>query len=298
MPSSTSQRWTSNRLTVVLTPSQEYPPSAVLNITLQAFGSSTAPGAFSNISEATFDLAADLIDNPYWDPNVTRPYLHHLISDPEPLEEDIPFEPALMADVELPERRTGGCDGYLDDAISITLGNEENANQVERTKFASIMALDLTFRPNKGDEEPLPRPEVASVKKLFAEGTLKEVIVFLGWLINTRLFQISLPIDKAAAWIKSIVEILNKRSAGFKELATLVGRLNHVCYIIPAARHFINRIRRAQEHADKYSSMRAKQALVDSAPPPTSCGGTCSQLTNRKLSPSTRRNILQPSLEP
>ena len=225
------------------------------------FGSSTAPGAFSNISEATFDLATDLIDNPHWNPNVTRPYLHHLISDPEPLEEDIPFAPALKADVVFPERRTGGCDGYLDDAISITLGNEENADQIERTKFASIMALDLTFRPNKGDKEPVPRPEVASVKKLLAEGTLKEVIVFLGWLINTRLFQISLPKDKAAAWIKSIVEILNKKSAGYKELATLVGRLNHVCYIIPAARHFINRIRRVQDHADKYSSAKLNQEV-------------------------------------
>lgn len=48
-------------------------------------------------------------------------------------------------------------------------------------------------------------------------------------------------------------------------MATLNGRLNHVAFIIPTGRHFLNRLRKAETKADKYRSTKltneAKQDL-------------------------------------
>ncbi len=115
------------------------------------------------------------------------------------------------------------------------------------------MALHLLCRPNAGKEEPILRSEIASIRKLLAEGALAEIYTFLGWLINTRAFIIALPKEKWTQWLKSIVELLNKKEAHYEELATLVGRLDHVCYIIPAARHFMSRLRLATAIADNFT---------------------------------------------
>ncbi|KAL9178537.1 hypothetical protein ACHAXT_001875 [Thalassiosira profunda] len=181
--------------------------------------------------------------------------LQHELPAPQRLPNDAPSA-SLSADVEFEENVDGGCEGYIDDSATAVLDTPENAQMVERTRNCNMMALHLTFRPNAGEREPIPRPHEASIRKLLAEGGLKELIIFLGWLINTRAFTIALPKEKASAWIRSIVEVINKPSAQWQELATLVGRLNHACYVIPSARHFINRIRRAQELADKYRSIR------------------------------------------
>ena len=220
-------------------------------LTRLPFGGAPAPGGFSHISEFTFDLTDTLLKCNQWNPTIDPPPLAELVPEPERLNESTPIEKALEVDVEFPSVVTGGCDGYLDDSITVTKDGEEDKEQVERAKFADLQALHLTFRPNEGDNEPVPRPPAASVRKLKAEGTLRETIVFLGWFIDTRKFIICLPNEKATAWIKSIVELINKDEANYGELATLVGRLNHVAFIIPSARHFLNRIRLAQDEADK-----------------------------------------------
>ena len=119
------------------------------------------------------------------------------------------------------------------------------------------MALHLQFRPHAGDKEPISRPNTASDRKLLAEGGLAEEITFLGWTINTRTFQISLPHEKATAWSDSITK-LSKRTDKIthQELMTLIGRINHVGFIIPQARHFINRLRREEARAEKHRATR------------------------------------------
>lgn len=208
-------------------------------------------GGFSFISEATFDLTDELIKCKLWDPTIDPPPLAELVPEPERLDDSQPFGIALETDVKFPKIVTCGCDGYLDDSITVTKDGEDDKEQVDRAKTADLKALHLTFRPNEGDNEPVPRPPVASVRKLKAEGTLREIIVFLGWFINTRKFIICLPNEKATSWIRSIVELMNKDKADYDELATTVGRLNHVAFVIPSARHFLNRIRLAQDRADK-----------------------------------------------
>jgi hypothetical protein len=108
-------------------------------------------------------------------------------------------------------------------------------------------------------QEPIERPQAASVRKLQTKGGLAETITYLGWTINTRALTIALPIEKAKAWTDSITKMSAQRSPipiQHQQLATLVGRLNHVGFIIPQARHFINRIRRAEQKAHHHRITR------------------------------------------
>ena len=119
------------------------------------------------------------------------------------------------------------------------------------------MALHLLFWPHAGAEEPIERPNAASIRKLKAKVQMAEVITFLRWTINTRALTISLPTEKAWAWSKSINSLI-KSTAKIQHstLATLTGRLNHVGNIIPQACHFMNRIRIEEARADKFRSVR------------------------------------------
>ncbi|KAL7526102.1 hypothetical protein ACHAWF_006679, partial [Thalassiosira exigua] len=225
-------------------------------LTRLPFGSSPAPAIFSQFSECTFDLAEDLMNCELWDPNILAPPLHEDVPQPVRLPDNIPFGEALEADVKLPLDLKGGTEGYIDDGTSIVLDTLENIMMVERARLCSLMSLFLTCRPLDLENEPINRSPIASIRKLLAEGGLTEILIFLGWLINTRLFTIGLPTEKATAWKKSIHDIINKKWATYDSLKTLVGRLEHACFVIPSARHFMNRLRRLKDKADKYKSAK------------------------------------------
>lgn len=122
---------------------------------------------------------------------------------------------------------------------------------VDRARQCLPMANHLVFRPVAPDE-PITRPDAQCIRKLNAEGTLRELITFLGWYINSRAFTICLPKEKASAWTASIHTLLNGVSVCHEDASTLIGRLNHVAFIIPSARHFLNRLRRLEYIADRY----------------------------------------------
>jgi hypothetical protein len=94
-----------------------------------------------------------------------------------------------------------------------------------------------------GEAEPVKRRGLLSAPKLEAEGTPAEVQIVLGWNLNTRLLLILLPDDKYEAWSVDIVAIIAVKRTTFGELESTLGRLNHVGYIIPLARHFLTRLR-------------------------------------------------------
>ena len=81
---------------------------------------------------------------------------------------------------------------------------------------------------------------------MIAEGGLKETITFLGWFINTRTMKISLPEEKYIAWSTNVRQLRLRKKASYQELATLIGKLNHLCFIIPDARHFMNNLCRTE----------------------------------------------------
>ena len=113
----------------------------------------------------------------------------------------------------------GGTEGYIDDGACAVLDAPWNQRMVQRAAQAMVMALFLIFCPLCALLEPLPRPDPASIRKMLAEGGLKEIVIFLGWLINTRSFTIALPPEKATAWKNEIRTMLNrKRAVKFKDL--------------------------------------------------------------------------------
>ena len=202
-------------------------------------------------------LANDLLRCPHWDPDKIKSPLANVAPETKYLGKNIPIGAALDTEVKLPENINAGVKGYIDDLATATIDNPDNDTQIKRAKDCVLMALHLQFRPHAGENEPIERPETASRRKLIAEGGLTELMIFLGWQINSRTLEISLPEEKAKAWTKAIQNLIGtSKRHKYKELATLVGRINHVAYIIPQARHFINRIRKTEQKALKHRSAK------------------------------------------
>jgi hypothetical protein len=87
---------------------------------------------------------------------------------------------------------------------------------------------------------------------MIAEGTPAESQVVLGWVLNTHTLLIQLPGDKFIAWTTDIATILKTGTVTFGSLESTVGRLNHAGFVIPMARHFLNRLRlRTENHRNK-----------------------------------------------
>lgn len=124
------------------------------------------------------------------------------------------------------------------------------------------MALHLVFRPHAGTDEPINRPDTASIRKMLAEGGLKELIIFLGWQIDTRRLTMALPEDKFVSWSAQITNLIDSKSATQQALATLIGRLEHVCFIIPDARHFMSRLRGFELMARHHRNVRLSAKIV------------------------------------
>ena len=130
-------------------------------------------------------------------------------------------------------------DGYIDNIIMLMLDKND---WVEKGQNAAPLAVHTLFRPVT-ESDPLPRPDATSTAKLKGEGTPDELKTVLGWEINTRTFRIYLPKDKAKEWTRDLQSILNRGKVNTKFLESTIGRLNHVAYIIPQSRYFLNRLR-------------------------------------------------------
>ena len=124
-------------------------------LTRLPFGSTPAPAEFCITSETVFDLANDLLNCPYWDPEaLPSPYTEKL-PQPKRLDENIKFGKAEEADVKLDPKIKGGCDGFIDDGGTAVLDSPENLLMVSRARECVVMALFLIFRPLAGLFEPI-----------------------------------------------------------------------------------------------------------------------------------------------
>eukprot|EP00957_Ditylum_brightwellii_P020137 1518416-Ditylum_brightwellii.AAC.1 len=88
-------------------------------------------------------------------------------------------------------------DGYLDDGIIIAL---DLPATTDKAAAALPLALHLLFCPLH-QQEPIRHTDILSLRKLASEGTLRKILKYIGWVINTRAFTIALPQDKAAEWL-------------------------------------------------------------------------------------------------
>ena len=227
------------------------------------FGSSPAPSNFSVTSEAVCDLSNDLLHCELWDPEeLPSPYDTDL-PQPKLLEDDIPFGHAEECDLDVPADCVGGAECYIDDIGTAVLASKDNWPMVKRARQVAGMALHLVFRPLAGIFEPIPRPDSASIRKMLAEGGLSEVITFLGWLIDTRRFIVAIPIDKWKAWTAQIKLFQQQKRVKYDDISQLIGRLNHVCFIIPDARHFMANLRKMESIARNKGWVNLSRRALD-----------------------------------
>ena len=219
------------------------------------FGVEAGPSKYSAISEGIFDLGNDLLDDPSWDPDkVYSPVQNKLPAKEKPRKGE-KFGEAKELCVEI-KCREASCDGYIDDAILIALDKEENA---KRAQNAIPLAAHCIFRP-LAKFEPIGRNDTICERKFEAEGTPRESQIVLGWLVDTRSFKIYLPVDKAVHWTAELQNMLKDNyRITTKEIESTIGRLNHVGYIMPHGRFFLNRLRRLLYRCQKFGSQFANK---------------------------------------
>ena len=224
-------------------------------LTRLPFGVAAGPAMSSQVSEATFDLTNDILEDPSWDPHALHSPHQDLFKPPEEMDPNIPFGTARKLSVPIPTR-TMICDGYIDDCITIGLDINDN---VIRIQGASPLAIHAIFKPVDPEADPtLKRDDVFSLRKADGEGTPAEQKPVLGWLLHTRRFRIFLPAEKAMDWISQIDVVLKRGTTTEKEMDSTVGRLNHVGYIIPQGRYFLNRLRYRLKMCKQFGPQKLK----------------------------------------
>jgi hypothetical protein len=164
---------------------------------------------------------------------------------PKLLPDGIPTAQAMPMAVESPTTVTARTNSFVDDLIRVFLDTPLNR---EREPHAVPLAIHVTSRPHFRVDEPVQRRKIASAPKLKAEESPAELQIVLGWLLNCRLLMILLPNDNFEAWSADLRAIVaaSKRTNG--ELESKLERLNHVAYIMPLARHFLNNFRLSLHH--------------------------------------------------
>jgi len=193
------------------------------------FGGSPCPPLWSLISETMIDVCNALIINKFWDHEKLFDPISNQLNAIISLPDASHFHPAKELSVKLPQNNIGLADIYIDDSIGVAPDIASNPTRVNR---AITLAINSLARPlNKND--PIPRHPMISQKKLLAEGRMDECKIILGWQINTRSLQISLPLDKHLKWIYQINSIISNKCVSQKQLESLIGRLNHMGSIIP-----------------------------------------------------------------
>ena len=204
------------------------------------FGGSPFPNIWNDFAETACDLANDLARS-----GRTAADLHTDVLDKLPPEQHAdeagkPFAKGVPTAIpDFPDTLPRS-EVFIDDKFSAFLARDWALGRAFLPFVVDLFARDLS------DEEPLPRDRCLSLSKFLAEATPEEKKVVLGWLLNTRDLTIALPPEKVAGWTKSIQDIIDKKSATYGELRSLIGRLNHVGYVVPGARHFLGNLRKLE----------------------------------------------------
>jgi hypothetical protein len=205
------------------------------------FGRSPNPPTWCAFSEMVTDLSNELMLCREWEPSILHSPAQQSTPTPRPLQEEVAFAMAQPMAVGIPVTATSRTDSFIDDLILVFLDTQEN---YRRCPHAVPLAIHVTSRPHAGDDEPIKRRPLLSPEKLQAEGLPVEVQNVLGWTLDTRRLLIILPDDKSIAWTNDTMAILALRTVSAEELESLIGRFNHVSFLIPLSRHFLVRFRR------------------------------------------------------
>jgi hypothetical protein len=216
--------------------------AAIAYIALRlTFGGSANPPTWCAFSEMVTDLSNEIPLCPEWNPEDLHSPDQPTAPAPRAYPDSTPLAQARPMAVKIPTSVTARTDSFIDDLIRVFL---DTPSSRVREPHAVPLAIFVTSRPHAGDSnEPIPRRSLMQAAKLIAEGTPAEVQTVLGWLLDTHRLQIQLPVDKFIAWTTDIATILESSRCTFGALESTTGRLNHVSFVIPLARHFLNRLR-------------------------------------------------------
>ena len=224
------------------------------------FGGSPCPSEWSIISETTTDIANFLLSNTNWDATTTHSPHQHLIPPEIILDASNEFKPALPMLLQFPETNKAKADVYIDDLIVIALASSPTA--ILNSSSAVPLAIHIIGRPLL-QEEPIKRHNLMCLKKLKAEGQLEETKTVLGWTLNTRSLDISLPSHKFKVWMQSLDKLIQTRVTNHKEMETLIGRLTHLSVVQPNILHFMGNLRRLCYSSQNRRKVKVKQYHID-----------------------------------
>ena len=158
-----------------------------------AFGGANGPFDYLDIiTEPVNDLANDLLNSDWDETKFSSPRIDTL-TEPIILPKALSFGATLSLDVEVPFLLRGNMDDFLDDVVTVGFMSEH----WKRLAGASLLSLHIFSCPIDSDE-PVLREEILALNNSLAEGTPNKIQVVLGWLINTRAFDIPLTDDKFA----------------------------------------------------------------------------------------------------
>ena len=74
-------------------------------------------------------------------------------------------------------------------------------------------------------------------------GQLKKEKKCLGWILDTRRLLVQSPDHKNIGWKSQIQKVLEEKSVGWKELASILGRSENVAQVLVVLGHFLGNIR-------------------------------------------------------
>jgi len=212
------------------------------------FRGSPCPSMWGYISETITDVCNTLLQCKNWDYMSLYDEISDSIPDPVSLPQETPFKIARDLSVHIPENDLGKVDVYIDDNIAVVPDIKDNTKRVIRALPLAIHSLARLTDPL----DDVPRLDTVSAKKLKAEGTLEEIKIVLGWIINTRSLLLSLPDDKHRKWSANINKMIASGKASHSILESTIGRLNHVGAIMPMMRYFFGRIHHALFRSSKH----------------------------------------------
>jgi hypothetical protein len=208
------------------------------------FGGAPCPSEWSCLSDTGSDIATDIANSPDWNPNeLVSPHQSRLPPVPACNPARPPPQPAAELLFDFPKEDEDllcKFDNYIDDLIGV--GVDTGPDSVQRLAAAGSLAIHVLTRPVHPDE-PIPRDDPNSLKKLAAEGLPEESKICLGLLLDTYSLLATLPRHKYKAWSAEIRRILDQGKITFKALEQVIGRLENVCHILQPGRHFIGRLR-------------------------------------------------------
>jgi hypothetical protein len=179
--------------------------------------------------------------------------------------DDIPFAATRKISVVPEPDNDGRANVFLEDALAAILAT--SPERAYRAAEAILLAINVVGRPKDSLSETLPRDALLAIEKAIARSTPTEQLTILGWDIDTRRVQISLPDDKFREWMRTIHELLEGPPGKWVPhslLETLVGRLNHTAAIVQPTRHCLSCLPAAELMAAKHKGTRlTTQARLD-----------------------------------